>query len=112
MATAGRMPTTTVSASSNLAICAIVPLWGRAVLGEWGKNPYSYYQQLYLPLENPGLGIDSTPPLRALPPDMAKYNDYARAMHEVHTAERLSEVVADQIVSRLGLFAARTAPPQ
>lgn len=76
-----------------LAICAIVPLWGRAVLGEWGKNPYSYYQTLYLPLENPGLGIDSTPPLRALPPDMAKYNDYARAMHEVHTAERLPDVL-------------------
>ena len=29
-----------------LAICAIVPIWGRAVLGEWGKNPYAYYQAL------------------------------------------------------------------
>jgi hypothetical protein len=81
-----------------LAICAIVPLWGRSVLGEWGKNPYSYYQTLYLPIENPGLGVDSTPPLRVLPPDMAKYNDYARAMHEVHTADRLPEVLQSRLL--------------
>jgi hypothetical protein len=81
-----------------LAICAIVPIWGRSVLGEWGKNPYSYYQTLYLPIENPGLGVDSTPPLRALPPDMAKFNDYARAMHEVHTADRLPEVLQARLL--------------
>ena len=73
-----------------LAICAIVPIWGHRVLGGWGKNPYSYYQTMYFPVENPGFGIDSTPPLRALPPDMAKFNDYARPMHAVHTTELLS----------------------
>ena len=72
-----------------LAICAIVPVWGHAVLGSWGKNPYSYYQTVYFPVENPGFGIDSTPPLRALPPDMAKFNDYARPMHAVHTTALL-----------------------
>ena len=76
-----------------LAICAIVPIWGHGVLGEWGKNPYAYYQTLYFPVENPGLGIDSTPPLRALPADMAKFNDYARPMHAVHTAALLPTVV-------------------
>lgn len=39
-------------------------------------------------------------------------SEYATVAAEQTAAERLSEVVADQIVSRLGLFAARTAPPQ
>ena len=88
-----------------LAICAIVPLWGRAVLGEWGKNPYAYYQALYLPVENPGLGVDTTPPLRQLPPDMARFNDYARPMHEVHTAERLPEQLEARLLElRRGMW--------
>jgi LPS-assembly lipoprotein len=37
-------------------------------------------------------------------------SDYATVAAEQTAAERLSEVVADQIVSRLGLFASRTAP--
>jgi LPS-assembly lipoprotein len=39
-------------------------------------------------------------------------SEYATVAAEQTAAERLSEVVADQIVSRLGLFAARTAPSQ
>jgi 4-amino-4-deoxy-L-arabinose transferase-like glycosyltransferase len=76
-----------------LAICAIVPVWSHSVLGGWGKNPYAYYQTLYFPVENPGLGIDSTPPLRALPADMEKFNDYARRMHAIHTAELRPKVL-------------------
>jgi dolichyl-phosphate-mannose-protein mannosyltransferase len=76
-----------------LAICAIVPLWGHSVLGTWGKNPYAFYQTLYFPVENPGFGIDSTPPERALPPDMAKFNDYARPMHAQHTKALLPKVL-------------------
>ena len=37
-------------------------------------------------------------------------SEYATVAAEHTAAERLSEVVADQIVSRLGLFASRTAP--
>ena len=88
-----------------LAICSIVPIWGRAVLGEWGKNPYAYYQALYFPVENPGLGVDSTPPLRQLPPNMARFNEYARPMHEVHTAERLGEQLQLRLVElRRGMW--------
>jgi hypothetical protein len=84
-----------VAAALPLAIliCAIVPLWGHSVLGGWGKNPYAYYQTLYLPVENPGFGVDSTAPLRSLPPDMAKFNDYARPMHAEHTTALLGKVV-------------------
>lgn len=78
-------------------ICAIVPLWGHSVLGGWGKNPYAYYQTLYLPVENPGFGVDSTAPLRALPPDMAKFNDYARPMHAEHTTALLGKVVESRL---------------
>ena len=39
-------------------------------------------------------------------------SDYATVAAEQTAAERLSEVVADQIVSRLGLFASRTARSQ
>lgn len=76
-----------------LAICAIVPIWGHAVLGKWGTNPYGYYQEMYFPIENPGFGVDGTAPLRSLPPDMAKFNAYARPMHEVHTTANLPRVL-------------------
>ena len=82
----------------SLAICAIVPVWGHSVLGEWGKNPYAFYQTLYFPVENPGLGVDSTPALRPLPANMTKFNEYARPMHEVHTAERLPEVLKARLL--------------
>jgi LPS-assembly lipoprotein len=39
-------------------------------------------------------------------------SEYATVAAEQTAAERLSEVVADQIVARLALFAARTPPPQ
>jgi len=88
-----------------LAICAIVPVWGHAVLGTWGKNPYAYYQTMYFPVENPGLGIDSTPPLRTLPADMEKFNDYARPMHAVHTAALLPTVLKTRLLElRRGLW--------
>ena len=38
-------------------------------------------------------------------------SEYATVAAEQSAVERLSEVVADQIVARLGLFAARTATP-
>jgi hypothetical protein len=81
----------------SLSICAIVPIWSHSVLGEWRKNPYAFYQTLYFPVENPGLGIDSTPPLRALPADMEKFNDYARPMHAVHTAKLLPTVIETRL---------------
>ena len=37
-------------------------------------------------------------------------SEYATIAAEHTAVERLSEVVADQIVARLGLFAARTQP--
>jgi LPS-assembly lipoprotein len=39
-------------------------------------------------------------------------SEYATVAAEQTAAERLSDVVADQIVARLGLFASRTAPSQ
>ncbi|HEU5285684.1 MAG TPA: LPS assembly lipoprotein LptE, partial [Sphingomicrobium sp.] len=39
-------------------------------------------------------------------------SEYATIAAEQTALERLSEVVADQIVARLGLFAARTAAPR
>ncbi len=39
-------------------------------------------------------------------------SEYATVAAEQTAVERLSEVLADQIVARLGLFAARTAPPR
>ena len=89
----------------SLAICAIVPVWGHSVLGEWGRNPYAYYQALYFPVENPGLGVDSTPALRSLPADMSRFNEYARPMHAVHTAERLPEQLRARLLElRRGMW--------
>ena len=39
-------------------------------------------------------------------------SEYATIAAEQTALERLSEVVADQIVARLGLFAARTGTPR
>lgn len=39
-------------------------------------------------------------------------SEYATVAAEQTAAERLAEVVADQIVARLGVYAARTGPPR
>lgn len=86
----------------SIAICAIVPLWAHSVLGGWGKNPYAYYQTLYFPVEHPGFGVDSTAALRSLPADMAKFNDYARPMHAVHTTARLPQELLGRLLELRG----------
>jgi hypothetical protein len=56
-------------------------------------------------VENPGLGVDSTPPLRALPADMEKFNDYARPMHAEHTAALLPHVLKARLLElRQGMW--------
>src|SRR4030095_7974161 len=60
---------------------------------------------LYFPVENPGFGIDSTPPIRALPADMARFNDYARPMHAVHTKELIPQTLEARLIEiRRGMW--------
>jgi hypothetical protein len=43
--------------------------------------PYSEYSKIYFPFDAPGFGLDTTPPRRALPPDMVEFGEVFRPIH-------------------------------
>ncbi|MEO8576174.1 MAG: hypothetical protein ABI556_05725 [Gemmatimonadales bacterium] len=78
-------------------VAAIVPVWSMQTLGSWTPTPYQQWSRVYTPYDKLGFGLDSSPPLRAFPPDLA--NDYARfrELHRNHTADPLPSVLRDRI---------------
>lgn len=54
------------------AMLLVIPLWSVKTVGSWSTTPYGLYSRMYFPWDAPGFGLDSTPPLRALPPDMER----------------------------------------
>ncbi|MFL5540001.1 MAG: hypothetical protein ACJ8J0_13505 [Longimicrobiaceae bacterium] len=72
-----------VAAAVGVAVLAVIPLWSARTTGDWRTTPLSLYTRQYMPWDRVGFGLDSTPPLRALPPDMEAFsagfrNDHAR----------------------------------
>lgn len=54
------------------AMLLVIPLWSVKTVGSWSTTPYGLYSRMYFPWDAPGFGLDSTPPMRALPPDMQR----------------------------------------
>jgi hypothetical protein len=70
-------------------VLLIVPLWSRFTTGSWTQTPQSLYTRTYIPWDVIGFGLDSTPPLRALPPDQQWEIDGFKALHRSHTVESI-----------------------
>jgi hypothetical protein len=71
------------------AVLCIVPVWSKFTTGKWSETPQSLYTRTYLPWDRIGFGLDSSPPLRALPPNQTREIEMFMAVHRNHTVGRL-----------------------
>lgn len=83
------------------AILALGPLWHQQTLGDWRLDPYPYYSKVYFPFDKPGLGVDASPPLRPLPPEIASVGDWSREVHERHVLSSLPSALAQRVIAVL-----------
>lgn len=75
------------------AMLLVIPLWSAKTIGTWRTTPYSLYSKLYFPWDAPGFGLDSTPPSRALPPDMAWIHANSSRPHVDYVPAALPDVL-------------------
>jgi Dolichyl-phosphate-mannose-protein mannosyltransferase len=85
----------------SVAILAIGPLWNQQTLGDWLRDPYSEYSRVYFPFDKPGFGADPTPPLRALPPEIAAVGEWSKHVHEPYVAAAVPAALVERIVGIL-----------
>jgi hypothetical protein len=84
-----------------IAILAIVPLWNQHTLGDWRSDPYSEYSRIYFPFDKPGFGVDPTPPLRPLPPEIAAVGEWSRQVHEPYVAAAVPTALVERVLEIL-----------
>jgi len=73
----------------TVAVLAILPVWSKATTGSWSQSPLGVYTKEYMPWDKMGFGLDSTPPVRALPPDLVRVADEFIVMHRAYTVRSL-----------------------
>ena len=84
------------------AVISIVPLWSKFTTGQWSQTPQSLYTRTYMPWDAMGFGLDSTPPLRALPANQAPEIEGFMALHRSHTGGSLPHDVLVRLVGLHG----------
>lgn len=78
---------------------AIVPvmflslLWQERTLGSWFTSPYAEYSRQYFPFDKPGFGVDPSPPLRTLPPEIAWVGQQFLTIHAAHEPHALPAIL-------------------
>jgi hypothetical protein len=80
-------------------ILALIPFWNVRTTGRWAGTPYLLYSKTYFPYDKPGFGMDPTPPLRRLPPDLARYDEMFKENHLGHTIPRLPRILWERSVA-------------
>ncbi|MDT4947024.1 MAG: hypothetical protein QOH14_3757, partial [Pseudonocardiales bacterium] len=83
----------------GVAVIAIIPLWSRLTTGHWSQTPQSLYTRTYLPWDVIGFGVDSTPPLRAMPANQTPEIEGFKALHESHTVGSLPHDAVVRLIS-------------
>jgi hypothetical protein len=73
----------------GLAIVSLLPIWNAKVTGNWRESPYALYSKMYFPFDAMGFGLDTTPPQRALPPDMKRLIIPFGPLHSEYTVGHL-----------------------
>lgn len=86
------------AAAAGLAVLALLPVWAAASTGDWRTLPYTHYSRVYFPHQKLGFGVDPTPPLRELPPDMRAYDASSRLTHGAHQAAGLPGALLGRLV--------------
>ena len=83
----------TLALALGISILAIIPLWSSRTTGDARSTPLALYTRQYMPWDVPGFGFDSTPPLRALPHDLAKVDAIFVGLHTGHTVSALPQIL-------------------
>lgn len=82
----------------GIAVLAILPLWNARTTGDWRVSPLELYRRDYLPFDKMGFSADSTPPRRALSPQMRSVYDAFFAERQRERPAELPRVAADRVV--------------
>jgi len=83
------------------AMLAFWPVWNQQTLGDWRIDPYAHYSRVYFPFDKPGFGVDPTPPLRPLVPEIATVGEDSRALHAPYTLSSVPSAFARRLVGIL-----------
>jgi hypothetical protein len=83
------------------AIFGLGPVWNHRTLGNWQSDPYPFYSRVYFPFDKPGFGVDPSPPLRRLPPELAAVGEWSRALHERYTASSVPLAFVERLLGIL-----------
>jgi hypothetical protein len=85
-------------AVGGLILC-LIPLWNLRTIGRWNETPLSVYTRTYIPFDRLGFGLDSTPPLRPLPPDRAVIEAEYREVRDRFTPATLPDNLRDRLLA-------------
>jgi hypothetical protein len=88
-------------AALAVAILMILPAWNYHTLGGWRRDPYPQYSRVYFPFDKPGFGVDPTPPLRSLVPEIAAVGEWSRDLHARYTLRSMPQAFLERLVAIL-----------
>ncbi|HEX2780614.1 MAG TPA: hypothetical protein VHM30_14010, partial [Gemmatimonadaceae bacterium] len=78
------------------AMLLVIPFWSAKTIGTVRETPYALYSRMYFPWDAPGFGLDSSPPQRALPPDMALIAKYSSPPHRDYVPKALPRAFGER----------------
>jgi hypothetical protein len=82
-------------------------LWQERTLGSWFSNPYAEYTRQYFPFDKPGFGVDLSPPLRTLAPEISWVGQQFIAIHAAHQPQALPAILFKRVWAVLTLLGSR-----
>lgn len=80
----------------GFGVLLLIPLWSMKTVDSARTTPYGLYSKMYFPWDAPGFGLDSSPAMRALPPDMAIISKYGSEPHRGYVPAVLPRVLAER----------------
>jgi len=89
---------------AGIALLGVGLVWNQQTLGDWRTDPYSLYSRTYFPFDKPGFGIDPTPPLRPLPPELLPMDAWSREVHEVYGPSAVPVAFAERVLALLAMY--------
>ena len=89
---------------AGIALLGVGLIWNQQTLGDWRTDPYSLYSRTYFPFDKPGFGIDPTPPLRPLPPELLPMDAWSREVHEVYVPSAVPVAFAQRVLALLATY--------
>ena len=100
----GTFRSAAVALLAGIALLGVGLVWNQQTLGDWRTDPYSLYSRTYFPFDKPGFGIDPTPPLRPLPPELLPMDAWSREVHEVYVPSAVPVAFAERVLALLAMY--------